>query len=147
MGEILRDWTTQAGLRAVLVQHYRGHICGYVAVAEGHPLHGVHYDEEAECLRGKLPEVMEGTTGKRGIITILCAAVDKPRATMDLVFDVHGSVTYTGKGERSCLPKENGVWWIGFDTAHCDDNPEDCNESYCANECERLAAQIAEVHS
>lgn len=34
--------------RAVIVKHDTlGHLCGYIGIPEGHPLHGKHYDDEA----------------------------------------------------------------------------------------------------
>lgn len=43
---IEKDWTTEAGLRAVVVATPMGHRCGYVAVQEGTPLCGLGYDDE-----------------------------------------------------------------------------------------------------
>lgn len=42
---IEKDWTTKAGLRAVVVMVDDGsHRCGYIAVPDGHSLHGEEYD-------------------------------------------------------------------------------------------------------
>ena len=46
--EIKKDWTTAAGLRAVVIIVLRGerksHRCGYVGIPASHPLHGVGYN-------------------------------------------------------------------------------------------------------
>lgn len=39
---IEKDWTTEAGLRAVVLATVMGHRCGYVGVPKGHP----HYDKD-----------------------------------------------------------------------------------------------------
>ena len=43
---IEKVWTTRAGLPAVVVLTSMGFRCGYVGVAEGHPLFGVHYNDD-----------------------------------------------------------------------------------------------------
>lgn len=41
-----KDWTTKAGLRAVVLTHDEmGHRMGYVAVPKGHPAFGVEYGD------------------------------------------------------------------------------------------------------
>lgn len=46
---VQKDWITRAGLRAVVTAHETlGHHCGYVAVPEGHPLFGKHYDHAGD---------------------------------------------------------------------------------------------------
>jgi len=70
----------------------------------------------------------------------------------ELVFDVHGSVTYSGNGEGK-YPVESNLWWFGFDCAHLGDASESTimwgfddgvfrSTKYCIKECERLADQI-----
>jgi hypothetical protein len=49
-----KDWTTQAGLRAVVVVQDHGNRCGYVAVPEGHAMHGKDYDEVDVTVHGGL---------------------------------------------------------------------------------------------
>jgi hypothetical protein len=44
--KIEKDWTTAAGLRAVVVATVMGHRCGYVGVPASHKLHGIGYDNE-----------------------------------------------------------------------------------------------------
>lgn len=150
---IVRDWTTAAGLRAVVRMTTMGHHCGYVGVPAGHPLHGVEYGQPCDALQ----EPAEGTpVGKRGVIALLAAAFDESRRRApEIVFDVHGGLT--DSGGRGDYPADDGggAWWFGFDCAHCDDAPHPDagrdplfqsgvfrDEGYVADECESLARQI-----
>ncbi len=103
------QYTDEAtGLPCLAVRAHLGNWCGYVGVAEGHPLFGVGYDQ---CPRG-------------------CAewgCCHRP----DGHLDVHGGITYAaacqeGDEARSiCHVPEPGqpdhVWWFGWDCAHADD--------------------------
>lgn len=40
-----KEWTTEAGLKAIVIATPMGHRCGYVSVPAEHPLHGKHYDD------------------------------------------------------------------------------------------------------
>lgn len=165
MFTVEKDWVTEAGYRAVVIMGDRGTRCGYVAVPAGHPLFGVDYSGQTPNL--VTPDADE-EVGKRGLIPLLCAQgqMDRP----DIVFDVHGSLTYSGGGPKYPVEAEN-VWWFGYDCAHHNDaaSPEHVeamklkypdkpfmwcdgsgfsNESvhrtldYCVAECESLAEQL-----
>ena len=142
MPETIRDWTTEAGLSAMIRQVCMPFVgtwlCGYVGVPQGHPLHGRNFGEHVPELAGAYEKAMDGPVGVRGIIPAICARDGV--ASMDLVFNVHGSVTYAGRGWS-----DDGLWWIGFDCQHAGDEDGHCDESYVANECELLAKQIAEA--
>jgi len=125
-------WTTRAGLPALLVRQEKwGNWIGYVAVPPGHPLHGKHYRE-----------------------------VDAR---------VHGGVTYAAPcGECIChvpaVGDAEGAWWFGFDAGHAFDQKPGFDaemraligsrpslemetyrdEAYMLDQCEDLAAQLAE---
>jgi hypothetical protein len=156
-----KDWITYAGFRGVvIIGHELGHRCGYVGVPHGHPLYGVAYHEGAPCLQA--PEGDE-KLGKRSVMTILAASVDGLQPTPEMVFDVHGSLTFARGGD---YPVQNtGLWWFGFDAGHAGDAPEisaitdkatrDVYGSlarhgvvrtleYMVKECESLALQIAD---
>ena len=137
-------WTTKAGLHAVALWTGLGHLCGYVGVTKKHPLYGKNYSEDLACLGKPYKKAMKGKLGKRGVMAMLCASTG--RKSMDITFDVHGSVTYAsdGKGQYP-VPCKPMLWWIGFDCAHCDDNPIKCNLEYVTAECESLADQIKAV--
>ena len=46
--EVEKDWTTAAGLRAVVIMGDMGSRCGYVGVPVGHPLHGTQLQRRRE---------------------------------------------------------------------------------------------------
>ncbi len=158
---IEKDWTTQAGFRAVVTMSDMGHRCGYVGVAPGHPLHGVEYGHT--CAAIQAPDD-DAPVGKRGVISLLCATPER-MTSPELAFDVHGSLTYSGGNGK--YPVESDLWWFGYDCAHSGDgrSPEyleaqrerypdspimwhDDGEfrslEYCVAECESLARQIVE---
>lgn len=162
--EVERDWITPAGLRAVVIMGDRGSRCGYVGVPKGHPLYGAEYGAETSAL----PTPSDtAPIGKRGLITVLCAAVEgrMPRSP-EMAFDVHGGITYSGGDDG--YPVASDLWWYGYDCAHYGDAPSDeyrermlaeypdkpfmwCDGDgihraldYCVGECESLASQIAE---
>lgn len=143
--KIEKDWTTQAGLRAaiVIVEYSSGswHRCGYVAVQPGHPLHGVAYKQATDAL--KAPSGDE-PLGNRGIFTVLFAACgDGLTSEPQCVFDVHGSITYSGGGKGRYPVQHDGLWWFGFDCAHAgDDEVGGRSLEYVIAECESLARQI-----
>ena len=91
--------------------------CGYVRIPEGHPLYEVDYTDPAP-----------GVT---------CADT-KEAPRLEILFDAHGSLTFSGK-----LRDRDG-WWLGFDCNHLDDRPEIQDAAYTARECESLARQIVE---
>jgi hypothetical protein len=152
-----KDWTTHAGFRAVVILTEMGHRCGYVGVPKGHPLHGVGYSQDCDALTFPAEE----SIGKRGIIPLLCA--DGEKSSPEIVFDVHGGLTYSG-GNDEYPVKSDDLWWFGYDCAHAGDAPSpeavadrvrrmgamfERHESevhrtlgYCVGECESLAAQF-----
>jgi len=135
------QWPDAAtGLPCLAVRHARsGYWCGYVGVAEGHPLYGKDGDDDAVCL-----DVHWGIT-----FTDACA----PGAAED-----RGICHIPEPGEP------DHVWWFGFDCAHCDDtSPQDAfyeatrsewfwrtdgtykTLDFVRSECARLAQQLAEA--
>lgn len=130
------DETT--GLPCLAVRHPRsGHWCGYVGVAEGHPMFQKGYDD---CE----PEAYWGLT---------FADMCRP-----------GETETTGICHVPAAGEPEHVWWLGFDCAHCDDfSPRDAarfNDGYpfgqiegtsyktlgfVRNQCARLAAQLADM--
>jgi hypothetical protein len=47
-------------------------------------------------------------------------------------------VNYSGK-----MRDADGQWWFGFDCAHADDTPENCDEAYVRAEVEKMAERLA----
>ena len=158
-----RDWITLAGLRAVVIvvlrdDGSRRHRCGYVRIPEGHPLHKVHYNAQVPTITKELLEAQ--SIGKCSLILVLtagCGADDENsiRRSPDILFDVHGGLTYANGLNDYPVKTEGSVWWYGFDCAHAGDRtidpglydfhgPGDVARSreYVEAECESLASQL-----
>ena len=151
-------------LPCVVIMTSMGHRCGYVGVSKEHPLHGVGMSDKV------FPRSMvEGMgVGTRGIMPVLFAAFDGDDSmiSLDLYFDVHGSITYS-EHDTSYRFGKPGVWWFGFDCGHHGDAREidhpAVDEStrrverdfpsrgivrtleYCVAECKKLADQLHEL--
>lgn len=162
--QIEKDWTTPAGLRAIVVATDMGHRCGYVGVPPGHPLHGVEYNQPSRWLKAMTDD---DEIGKRGVLAVLTALVNSDDGRMqspEMVFDVHGSLTFSGEALRMV---DSDLWWFGYDCAHAWDAKDPALMSdayrkieaeygfrdrdsivrtldYCTGECESLARQIVE---
>jgi len=160
------------GLRCVISRtEHSGNLCGYVRIGEAHPLFGVGYHEKSDALAEALTQRTEMPIGKMPPMTlVLCSMDDDIPPTPDVVFDVHGGITYSGEypcgwfvtSERSgalgFAPNEG--WWFGFDCAHCNDMSPGGHErhgwsvcrdevyrdmDYVKSETERLAKQLVEL--
>lgn len=156
---IERDWITEAGLRAICYVSVRrdgkrSHRCGYVAVPKGHVLHGCGYSDPSTSIPYESAE--SSKCGKKNPILLLTVSSgafsgEKIRRSPDVVFDVHGGLTFSGDHH----PVSGDDWWFGFDCLHFDDaaiseNPSYRDgvvrsEEYVVNECESLARQIVEM--
>lgn len=141
------DEATGYDCHIVRVKH-SGHLCGYVRIPEGHPLHGVSYSESVPpALAEHIERVKNGPVGKRGVIDILCLALGDGDMSAGALFNVHGGITYSAQ--------EDDGYWYGFDCAHCDDlcpasryafefgeRGEYRDIEYVKGECASLAAQL-----
>jgi hypothetical protein len=161
--KVERDFVAH-GLRCIVLAVPMGHRCGYVGVPQGHPLHGLAYGDGSPVLKAAWEKAKEGPIGKRGILSVLLAPCEGDLPKVDSVFDVHGSITYSG-GDNKYPVVSDGLWWFGFDCAHCDDGKDESlmseeylaihhrypswdrgevrTEEYVAVECIRLAEQLA----
>lgn len=159
---IEKDWTTESGLRAVVMLTEMGHRCGYVGIPKEHPLCGVEYNERTPALKPN----MTRSTEKMGPIQLLAAACKEHDElnTPEYVFEVHGGITFSGNG-RGEYPVPSELWWYGYDCAHAGDLPEPDSHmgriyaemqfaerdgvirtlDFCVAECESLASQLSEV--
>lgn len=139
-----------AGLACRIIRHSRGgHLCGYVRVPEGHPLYGKGYsDVVPDSIRESAQAALHSPLGKRGIISAFTCDPEAPR--IDILFDVHGSLTFSDE-----LHGVEGHWF-GFDCAHAGDLQPCCEYSfgddceyrdieYVRAECRSLAEQLAAV--
>jgi len=57
----------------------------------------------------------------------------------DIPVDIHGGLTY------AAMYKEEGLWVIGFDTGHYNDNMTNCSFEYVKQETHRLMKQCYDV--
>jgi hypothetical protein len=123
------------GLPCLIVRGPSGALCGYVGVADGHPMYKVSYDE-ARGADGEWIEVHGGLTFS-----------DSCQPSSD---ESHGICHLPDDGEP------DHVWWFGFDCAHSGDvTPEPRrfysafgdevyrNRAYVEREIRGLAAQLA----
>jgi hypothetical protein len=164
---IEKDWTTNAGLRAVVViclsddGKRKRHRCGYVGVDNSHPLFGVQYNDQSDKITKQMVEDL--TLGGRSPILLLTAAVNSDdgqsiRRSPDVLFDVHGGLTFSSGNKMfdPDYPIKSDLWWFGFDCTHCDDGVIEPDEfdmkyfrgqarslEYVSAQCESLATQMA----
>lgn len=107
------NWKTSAGLPGMIVRNRSGALCGYVAIAHGHPCFGRDYTRNYELGPDGEPDFNKGL----------------PNPVFDL--EVHGGITYGNAcAGHICHVPEPGepddVWWLGFDCAHSGDySPRD----------------------
>lgn len=145
MKKSIKKWETKAGFKAFVCLISRDvtddrHYCGYVGIDKTHPLYDKPYGDHCNCLSKMLKEVLDGPIGKRGIMSIMFRAANSETASMDIVFDVHGGVTFS-----DFMDENKDIYWIGFDCDHVGDNVETQDLDYCINECENLATQLKKV--
>lgn len=148
---------------SVVIMTDMGHRCGYVGIPSYHPLFGKPYNKGTEVLTKMLKRVKKGSIGKRGAISLFCW--DGKKASPEIVFNVHGGLTFSGGCGKGYPIKKKSTWWFGYDCAHAGDGKdlsvvsealreihekfprEDPIRSleYCIKECESLAEQLREV--
>ena len=116
-----KDWTTEAGLRAVVIADR--HRCGYVGVPKGSVLFGKGYNDEIDQISQEAADsVTIGDKSPLLIFTATCGTDgDRVRRSLDLLIECHGGLTYAGG--NGDYPVTSDLWWFGFDCAHCDDAP------------------------
>ena len=147
-----REFTSH-GLRCVVRRMtHSGHLCGYVGVTKTHPWYEKHYNVSVKASKELIERIVN--VEKIGVINLLCADRDVETGMFDLclLVDVHGGLTFSSMGKGTYLPK--GLWWFGFDCAHCDDLQPQLSFSlggvyrtceYVEGECVSLARQLAEI--
>lgn len=104
-----------------------GHRCGYVKIPTSHYLYGKSYHQNLTKVPSKTLKTLK--VGKRGSIPLFLMALSKKKKiTMDILFNVHGSITFSGRFRD----KRQKGFWIGFDCAHSGDkrDPTIMSEKY-----------------
>ena len=102
--KIIKDWTTEAGLRACCIISSRGNINGYVEVPDDSPFSEMEY----YVYSVNIEKLKDWTEAKRHVQEYINS------------IEVHGGLTFSRKSDGKYLPGEN--WWFGFDTAHAGDS-------------------------
>lgn len=153
---IEKVWKTAEGFKAFVVLNRGSHRCGYVGLPATHALHGLHYGTTT----GLLKDCSDEPIGKRSLLVIVCSLSREGLTSMDIAFDVHGGVTWSGyfNDMQDNTYKEagidnDGLWYIGFDCAHAGDglltggllsDGPVRSLSYCEDQCNSLSKQIVE---
>lgn len=156
MHTIEKEWTTESGLRAVVIMNIyrnRSHRCGYVGVQRDNPLFGLGHNKQTPLITKEMVQELE--LGKKSPILFIIAGVDADedgdiRRSLDVLIDVHGGITYADSANTSDYPvpdeEYNPLWWFGFDTAHSGDNPVGGQPlDYCVAQCESMAQQLSKL--
>jgi len=108
------------GFNFKVVAQPMGYRCGYVRIPKGHVIYGMDYSEQLPIT---FKEISKQSVGKRGAVPIFLAQglKENDRVSMDLLFDVHGGITFAGKSLNWIGFKS---YWIGFDCAHAGDGKD-----------------------
>lgn len=103
------------GYRCITTFTDMGFRCGYVGIPNESCFYGKKYTDYTNLDR----EIIDDEPiGKRGIIAIVLDAMDNnSKVRMDMLFDVHGGLTFSGSNH----PEDCGLWWLGFDCGHYND--------------------------
>ena len=121
------DFISKEGLRCVGLALTHGHRCGYVGVPRGHVLYGVECNQNLPDAVAFVTEEIfqDAELSYRGAIPVFCAAMTGNVNRLDVVIDVHGSLTYSESGEGNYpAPSTEKVWWFGFDCGHYGDGKD-----------------------
>lgn len=93
-----------------------GHRCGYVRIPTTHYLYRKNYHQKLQ--KPSWNTIKHNSVGKISPISIVLAK--KGRVTMDILFNVHGGITFSGSFKRFDIDG----WWIGFDCSHVGDKKD-----------------------
>lgn len=127
MANILEsDFISKEGYRCVVLGVSHGHRCGYVAIPRGHALYGIDYMSELpEHIAILAQELLRDTKiGHRGVIPVFLAAMGGSASRLNVVIDVHGSLTFSEPAGDYPVPTDADVWWFGFDCGHSGDGKD-----------------------
>ena len=119
------------GYRCVVIFGDRGTRCGYVGVTKDSKFYGKSFTDTTDVRLEDLHEPL----GKRSVLALF-GAPESPNGfvRMDLLFDVHGGLTY-GDNSHNYPVESEGIWWLGFDCAHAGDGKDlDLLEKLWGNE-------------
>lgn len=113
-------------IASFLSQMTRGWGNGYVAVPKEHSFYGKEY---SECREGEI--------------------------LVEELINIHGSLTFSQSADnlsyaktklKAYIPEElignKNYWVFGFDTAHLEDNENNCNEDFVIKETDKLLKEL-----
>jgi len=133
---IEKIWEHKSNVCVVIMTDI-GHRCGYVGINPDHPLYGEEYHSTPESIQNLKEKLVNSPVGKRGVMDLLTVDFEKGVRIGDL-FDVHGSLTYSGGSpiypitvwvelrwpSRSSATFYFNPWWFGYDCAHSGDGKD-----------------------
>lgn len=148
---------SQSGYRCAVIITELGHRCGYVGIPHTHFLHGCEYNMKHSGL-WPYAETIYYEPVDRDKISIIALFCDPSPIEPEIIFRVHGGITFSSADPEYPVPNNN-LWWFGFDCAHAGDAPipervppelrafrigggEVRSLDYCMNECNGLARQL-----
>ena len=161
---IEKDWTTEAGLRAIALiitraDGTKSHRCGYVEVAVDSGFYGKSYGEQRPCIT---QEAVDNTTlGEKSpllSLTAMCRSDDEGnliRRSLDVLINCHGGLTFAGN-----IKDQGDSWFFGFDCYHYNDgeleedsrfpkfyqdNEEAKSLGFVVMNCESIAEQLVSL--
>lgn len=149
----MRNYITESvfmssGKRCVIIkmnEPYLYHRCGYVGIKKDNILHGLNYSTKSVKLIDYWNSIKETEPiGDRGIIPLFCQDPEEPPSA-DVIFNVHGGITYSAGSESGYpLKEDKELWWFGFDCAHAGDDKDGGQSlAYVKNQCRKLAEQLS----
>lgn len=99
------QWQDAAtGLPCLIVRNGSGALCGYVGVAVGHPCYDLGYGAESATLASALEARKEKPIGENpGMGIMLACLLGKVEASPEIVFEVHGGLTFSGVCSETTL--------------------------------------------
>lgn len=140
------------------------HRCEYVGIPQSHSLHEKEYNKHCEDLVFVFEEIKNLSLGKRSSIAVF--AFKNNHVSPEIIFNIHGGITYSSNGSKDYSIKQKNTWWFEYDCNHTEDakdlnviknkelkkiyarfnkNGEIRTLDYCIEECNSLARQLKEV--
>ena len=129
--KIEKDWTTEAGLRAVVLATVMGHRCGYVGVPESNAYFGKDYNDVDAYAHGGL------TYSSHGIAADL--EIEKP-----LYWFGFDCAHYMDAKDLTIMDDMHREIHEKYFTAEREDGAIVRDLPFCERECEQLAKQLGE---
>jgi hypothetical protein len=129
--KIEKDWTTEAGLRAVVLATVMGHRCGYVGVPESNAYFGKDYNDVDAYVHGGL------TFSSHGIAADL--EIEKP-----LYWFGFDCAHYMDAKDLTIMDEKHLKFHNEYQHCYSDEDAVVRDLPFCERECEQLAKQLGE---